>query len=344
MTAAELRRRRCAAQLLASAGRRTPPEAVAHMLGVQAQDLGAARLALRARGAARSAAEVDAALTGERSLVVAWLMRGTLHLVAREDHAWLHALTAPLTGATIRRRLPRLGVGEDEAERAVGVIERALAEEGPLARGALAERLRAAGIRAEGQAVPHLLALTAGRGGIVLGPVHGTAQAFALTRDWLGKPARAPERDACLAELARRYLRAHGPATADDLGRWSGLGMRDARAGLEAITGELEQEGNLLRLAGRRAPARPVGPRLLPPFDPYLLGWKDRGFAVDPAHERRVFPGGGMLRATAIADGLAVATWSRRGDEVAIDPFGELAPAVGAALRREAQAVATFRG
>ena len=57
---------------------------MARLLAVQAQDLRMARLALRARGAARSAAAVDAALTDDRSLVAGWLMRGTLHLVARE--------------------------------------------------------------------------------------------------------------------------------------------------------------------------------------------------------------------------------------------------------------------
>jgi hypothetical protein len=342
MTATELRRRRCAAQLLAGARRRTPPEAVAHLLGVQAQDLVAARLALRARGGARSVTDVDAALTADRSLAVAWLMRGTLHLVAREDFGWLHALTAPLTAATTRRRLHEMGVADDEAERAVRLIERAVAAEGPLTRAALTDRLRSAGIDAEGQVVPHLLATAAARGTIVLGPVEGPAQAFALTRDWLGEPVPPPGRDAALAELARRYLRGHAPATAADLARWSGLGLRDARAGLTAIGGELERDGEHVRLRARRTPARTAGPRLLPAFDPYVLGWKDRGFAVDAAHERRVFPGGGMLRPAAIADGRVVGTWSRRGDAVAIDPFGELEPPVEAALRREAEAVAAF--
>ena len=109
MTAAQLRRRRSAAQLLAGAPRLDLAGAVRHLLAVQAQDLRAARLALRARGAAGNAAEVDAALTTDRSLVAGWLLRGTLHLVAREDYAWLHALTASQSAATNRRRLAQLG-------------------------------------------------------------------------------------------------------------------------------------------------------------------------------------------------------------------------------------------
>jgi hypothetical protein len=341
MSLAELRRRRAAAQLLGGAYE-PPHRAVAHLLAVQAQDLRAARLALRARGAASVAADVDAALTDDRSLVVTWLMRGTLHLVAREDHGWLLALTGDQNAATIRRRLGQLGVSERDAERAVTVIERALADEGPLPRPRLAERLRAAGLPAEGQAVPHLLALAAGRGTIVLGPIQDGEHALVLARDWLGPPSRAPDRDTALAELARRYLRGHGPASAADLAAWSGLGLRDARAGLAAIADELRHDGDLAELAERSAPPNRMPPRLLGAFDPYLLGWNDRSFAVDPAHARRVHPGGGIVRATAIAGGRAVATWTMPGGRVALAPFAPLPRSVDAALRRESERVARF--
>jgi hypothetical protein len=322
MTGEQLRRRAAAQLLDETAG--APAAAVAHLLAVQAQDLRAARLALRARGGAATAAGVDAALA-DGALVVTWLMRGTLHLVARDDLAWLHALTGELAVATIRRRLAELGV--DDPERGVGVIQAALADAGPLDRAALTGRLRAAGVRAEGQAVAHLLGLAASRGGVVL-----AGEAYTL----VGDRAPAPDRGAALAELARRYLRGHGPATAADLARWSGLGLRDARAGLAAIARELDGDGDLVDLAGR-ADAPPSPARLLPAFDPYLLGWKDRSFAVDPALARRVHPGGGMIRATAVDDGRVVGTWTMPGGQVALEP-----PRLAGAFRAEARAVERF--
>ena len=281
------------------------------------------------------------ALSDDRSLVVGWLMRGTLQLVARDDYAWLHALTAPLSAATSRRRLAQLG---GDAEAGLPAIVRALAAEGPLPRGALGERLASEGIRAEGQILPHLLALAAAEGSIVPGPVHDGRQRFALARDWLGPPAAPPERAIALAELARRYLRGHGPATEADLAGWSGLPLRDVRAGLGAIAGELARDGDLVDVAGRAPLPRVLAPRLLGAFDPYLLGWRDRGFAVPAEHARRVHPGGGIIRATAVANGRAVGTWRRRRGDVAIEPFGPLSARVGAALRREAAAVAAFEG
>ena len=352
--AATVRRRRAAAQLLHRPAGAGAADVVRRLLAVQAQDLRAARLALRARGAGLTADAVDAALDQERSVVVAWLGRGTLHLVHRDDHAWLLGLTAPPRFAANRRRLGELGVPPDDAERAVATIERALAEAGPLTRPQLAERIAAHGIRTAGQATPHLLMLAALRGVAVLGPLCDGRLAYALTRDWLGgeppaPPAGAP-RERALAELARRYLRGHGPATAEDLAAWAGLPLGDARAGLRAAGGELDDlGGGLADLAAREPPPPgPVPARLLPAFDPYLLGWRDRAFAVPPEHAGRLHPGGGILRATATVDGVAVGTWTarRRGGRlaVAVEPFAALAPADAAALREEAADVAGFEG
>ena len=341
MTPAELRRRRAGAQLLA-AGPAAPDRAVAHLLGVQAQDLRAARLALRARGAAGAASDVDAALNG-RTLVVTWLMRGTLHLVAREDLGWLRALTGDQNAATIRRRLGQLGVNDRDAERAVTVLERAIESDGPLPRARLAERLGAAGLPSAGSsgAAP---ARAGGRARDDRARARWPAVSMRSRspRDWLGAPDRTPDRDAALAELARRYLRGHGPATPADLATWTGLGLRDARAGLAAIASELEHDGDLVDLARRPEPPARVPPRLLGAFDPYLLGWKDRSFAVDPADARRVHPGGGIVRATAIARGRAVGVWTMPGGRVALEPFAPLPGTVEAALRRDAEAVARF--
>src|SRR3954453_17065009 len=160
MTPAQLRARRAAAQGLHPVAGGPPEAVVARLLAVQAQDIRAARLALRARApGSLGAGDVRAALGRDGALVVAWLMRSTRHLGRREDHPWLLALTGPTQEAAARRRFAQLGVTPDAAERAVAVIARALGTEGPLSRPALAARMAAEGIPTEGQATPHLLAL-----------------------------------------------------------------------------------------------------------------------------------------------------------------------------------------
>lgn len=341
-SAAELtatRRQRAAVQLLHRPPGLGAVDVVRALLAVQAQDLRAARLALRARGELFTAADVDAALSEDRSLVRGWLGRGTLHLVAREDYRWLHALTAPGRFAASARRLGEEGVPPDDADRAVAIVEHSLADEGPLGRTQLAERIAAEGIRTEGQATPHLLGLAALRGVAVLGPVRHGSQDFALARDWLGEEPE-PDRETALAELARRYLAGHGPATAADLAAWIGLPLRDARAGLTAIAGDLMEVGeDTFDLVRHEPSPERVPARLLPAFDPYLLGWKDRAFAVPDEYAQRVHPGGGIVRPTAIVDGIAVGTWSRRGG---LEAFAAIPRAAARELRAEAADILRF--
>jgi hypothetical protein len=258
---------------------------VRQLLAVQAQDLGSARLALRARRPGLDANEIAEALRG-RALVISWLCRGTLHLVAAEDWSWLLTLTA------------QEGVSASEAERALAAIKSALAEAGPLTRDELRSYVSAARVRSEGQAMIHVLRLAAFRGLIVA----CDEARYALAHDWLPQQ-KGVEPEAALQELAVRYRRGHACASPEDLARWAGITLREART---AWRGTREPEVEPLALPRR----------LLPPFDPYLLGWAERGFAVPDHLRKRVFPGGGMLRATALQDGQVVGTWTRRGGRV----------------------------
>jgi hypothetical protein len=313
-------------------------------LAIQGQDPRGARLAVRARSRGTSAADVDRALTEDRSLLITWLNRGTLHLVASEDYRWLHALTTPPLMASGARRLAQEGVTPSAAERGMGVIERSLAREGPLTRGALGERLVAAGVPTAGQALIHLLILASIRGLLVRGPMLGSEHAYVLVDDWLGAGSAAPfERDVALAELARRYLAGHGPAEDRDLARWAGLPLRDARAGLGAIASELEvREDGLVDLVRRAPPSELPPPRLLGAFDPLLLGWRSRAELLGA--NRTLVTVNGIFRPFALVAGRAVATWRIVAREVVLEPFGRIAATVGQALGEDAEDVLRYLG
>jgi hypothetical protein len=283
--------------------RASAEDVVRHLLAVQAQDARSVRLALRARGATR----------WSDALVTSWLLRGTLHAVHRDDFWWLHALCAPRLEAGNRRRLRQLGVTEAAADRAVVLVTRALADEGPLGRAALASRLEAAGIPVAGQAIVHLLARAAIAEEVVLVPAAAVPERV-FTR--AGERPRRPDRDAALRELARRYLAAHAGADAHDLAHWSGLPLSDARRGLRDLTPP-------------PAPRGPLPLRLIPAYDELLLGWRDRTPTVAPAHARRVHPGGGLIRAVVLENARAAGTWRLRAGRVTVDPFTEVTDTPG---------------
>ncbi|MFF5207434.1 winged helix DNA-binding domain-containing protein [Streptosporangium sp. NPDC000396] len=367
----DLRREWLAAQLLHRPGSLAVPEVVGRLLAVQAQDVTAAALAFRARSTGLTWQDVEAARQ-ERAIVRAWGPRGTLHYILPEDLGWLTSLSGPSLARDAIRRIGQEGVaGSPEA--LLPVVVRALEGQGPLTKEELGERLSFFGVHARGQAIVHLAALAAAHGLAVLGPgrrrdarrapartagIQGSPGARAGTpepgeafspgkptyvhaADWLGAPVASPlDRDRSLAELARRYLLAHAPATPADLAAWSGLPLRDARTGWKLIAGSLEElpgAGWRLRGTASEAVARTV--RLLPAFDEYLLGWRTRSGVLADAHARSVHPGGGILRPTVLVDGLIRGTWSLNGPRLTVSPFEEEIPA-----GEEAEDVRRFLG
>ena len=333
---------RCAAQLLRGDPAGSAEEVAGRLLAIQAQDPRGARLAVRARSAGLSASDVDFALA-RRSLIVTWLNRGTLHLVRVEDYWWLHPLTTPQLRTGNSRRLAQEGVPPEDAERAVAAVRAALAADGPLTRSQLRDRVAAAGVRTEGQAMVHVLALASIRGLIVRGPAAGRDQAFVLARDWLGAPPPGMSREAALGELAWRYLAGHAPAADRDLARWAGIGLRDARLGL-ARCGAVQRADGLAELTvnARRAAAVLPPPRLLGAFDPLLLGWASRDPITGP--HQRIVTVNGLFRPFALANGRAVATWTIAGGQIALAPFTELDLETRAALDTDAADVIRFLG
>jgi hypothetical protein len=318
---ARLARLRAGTQLIhRPAAARDAVEIARAIAGAQAQDVYAGPLTFRSRSRKLRAADIKRARTEERSLLRTWVMRMTIHLIPTDDAGWWLPLFEPGIERWSRRRLEQLGLARAEQDEALRVTARALADEGALTRSEVRERIEAAGIGLNAQTGMHI-ALTAVVCGIAcLGPDRGTTTCLVRREDWLGKPPRF-DRDKALAELARRYLRAFAPATDRDFAYWSGLPLRDVRAGLEAISNEIEEVrvGDERMLAPRGGLSRlpPRGQvRLLGNFDTYLLGWKDRGFSVAGEHATHVKEGGGgWIRPVILEDGIVVGGWrsSRKG-------------------------------
>jgi hypothetical protein len=225
-------------------------------------------------------------------------MRGTLHLVASEDLGWILGLFGERSFAAGARRRAQLGLDDATIERAVALVRDLLASHGPATRPEVAAALAAAGIPHEGQATIHVLAAAAHLGHACYGPSRDGRESFVYLPDWL-RLERPPSRDTASAELARRYVAAHWPADGGDFAYWSGLPAAEARAAWSAVlpppSSPPESHTDTLRL--------------LPAFDPYLLGWRDRSFAVPSALAKEVHPGGGTIRATVLRDGEVVRTW-----------------------------------
>jgi hypothetical protein len=349
---AEARQLRLRAQgLVWPASGASPDSIAAALCGIQAQDTAGAALSFSSRAEDLHPQFLDQAIR-DRRLVRTWAMRGTLHLLAAPDVRWLLALLAPVfTRPSARHR--QLGLDAPTLGQAMAILREALHGGQERTRAELGAVLRASGVAPDGQRLPHILSYASLRGLLCQGPPREAEPTYVLLDDWLPpeSPTAPTDRLDALGQLARRYLAGYGPADLPDFAWWSGLPMADARPAWDRISREVVT----ISTAGRRysvlasaddrewrpntTPAS-ASARLLPGFDSYLLGYRDRSLILEPALAPRVNAGGGMLKSTVVFDGRVVGIWSRtivrRRLDVTVTPFERLGADAAMAITAEA--------
>ena len=211
---------------------------VAAVAGIQAQDITAAAMSVRARCPGLAVADLARAVWEERCLVLTWSMRGTRHLHPAADVRWLLKVFGPVFGRP-GRRAEQLGIAGASGDRAVAALRDALAAEGMLSRPQVKERLAAVGVDVSGQAPAHVLQRAALEGVLcVLPDPHGAygQERYVLLDDWV-PPSEVPSREEALALLASQYLQAFGPAAVADFRAWSGLPAAQVPQGAWSVGG-----------------------------------------------------------------------------------------------------------
>jgi hypothetical protein len=329
-----------------------PGDVVTWLGAVQAQDYGGALWAIGQRMTGATELSIEQAIA-ERAIVRTWPMRGTLHFVAARDVRWLLALLTPRVIAHSAGRYRQLELDEATFARSKEVFARALQGGKQLTRAEMLEGLEQAGIPTAGQRGYHLLGRAAQDGLICFGTRRGKQQTFTLLDEWVPLTGSLPREEA-LAELTRRYFTSHGPATVHDLMNWAGLTSAEAETGLAAAGKTLIRETIADRVCWMPCNAPEINHvtpsvHLLPGFDEYLLGYRDRSAVLDPANAQRICPGGnGMFNPTIVIDGIVAGTWRRtlKATAVVIEttPFRPLTAAEDEALDAAADRYGRFLG
>jgi len=307
-----------------AAGRLASPEEVVGWLGaVQAQEYPFATRGLALRTRRASDASVERAFAAGRILRT-HVMRPTWHFVTPADIRWLLALTAPRVRAAVAYHDRQLGITPTVITHANRAIARALSGGAQLTRAELKAVLTGAGVRVDGTQRLAQVIMNAELDAVICsGARRGKQSTYALLDD--RAPATPlPAREEALAELTRRYFTSHGPAQLKDFVWWSGLTSGDARRGLEMSRQHLaEEEIGGVRYwhapLARRLRQPPRTAYLLPPYDEFLIAYKDRSASLDPLLWK---PSAGRdpYAAPVVLDGRVVGGWRRvfTGDRVAI--------------------------
>ncbi|MDQ1909336.1 winged helix DNA-binding domain-containing protein [Paenibacillus sp. GD4] len=330
MTKHYIARQRLLHQRIASDFFGKPEQVVQYMGALQAQDYHQVLWAVGSRLQSASVTEVEQAIA-EGKMVLTWLLRGTIHMVSSDDVRWMLKLVAPRLQAREQKRHEQLGLTKEMVERSRDIIVHALQGNQRLTRDALMELLENSGIGTSHQRGYHLLWYFAQSGLICMGPKEGKQQTFVLLEEWVPR-SRDLSREEALALLAERYFYGHGPATVQDFAWWAGITLSDARKGLEAVSfslESLEMEDRVYWVradgfAGREGQVTSV--HLLPGFDEYVLGYKERDVVLEAEFAPRVVPGNnGVFMPTIVIDGQVSGIWKRtlksKGIHMEIDLF-----------------------
>jgi DNA glycosylase AlkZ-like len=337
--------------------------------GVHAQVQASAELQLAARIDGITQAEVRDALWGQRLLAKAWTLRGTLHLhPAHELALWFAARRAVAGGApTDHEELeawrdpagvlhPPLGRDDVRAARAAVwdaldgccLLREELADE-VVKRVGLAPRQRL------------LSGFSFLLGELCQGPPKGAKVTFVRPDQWIdGWQEVKPE--AALIEVCRRYLRTYGPARPADFREWFSsrtFKPADARALFDSFGAQLEEidvEGHrAYALAGDTDfPTLQPNLRLLPEYDVYVMGFREREHLVPDAvreqvaaHGRGRYEGPAGVRFVMIG-GSAAGLWERKKRvkriELRVTPARPLTRTQHAQLEREVKRIGAFVG
>jgi len=292
----------------------TPRQIVAHFGIMQAQDFNSAKWAIGVRLDGCTDKTVnDAFDKGE--IIRTHILRPTWHFVTPENIRWMLQLSAKRIMQSMKSRDLELGLTDEIYGTCYRIIEKALEKENHLSREELTTILHQAGMKLDSSQMYHVLTGAEAHGIVCSGALSGMIQTYALLEKRV--PATKPiTREESLAKLARIYFSGHGPATLYDFVWWSGLSMGEARQGLQSVQAEFFSEtidGQTYWMPDidYQPPTGKSNLYLLPAFDEYIVGYKDRSGVLTSDNHTKAISSNGIFRPVIIKDGRVTGLWKK---------------------------------
>ena len=311
---------------------------------------------------------LDRLLYKDKSLVKTWFMRGTLHTIPSQDfptyHNALRRMWFEHHGKYMNK--PDWPSRVDREKKLYPTIKKALANK-PLRRKELSDRVRML-LANESQPYERLFSAWGGilketsyLGLTVHAEPSGRESCFARVDRWLPNAnIGGIEETKARQQLLIKYLRSYGPASTQDFACWSGMSTSEARKTIEDCRElvEIKLEGSSTELwmlqenyknIERIDPDAPVPPRLLPKYDSYLMGHKNRSRIIRDELLQKVYrPVVGEVAATVLINGRIVGTWTskktKRNLKIVVSPLERPASDILVALKRPPEELASFIG
>lgn len=291
---------------------------------------------------------LDHLLYREKSLVKTWFMRGTLHIIPSQDLPVYHNSLKRMWFEHQGRYMndPGWPPAEERESKLYPRIREALAEK-PLRRSELSRKVRQL-LANEAQPYERLFSAWGGilketsyQGLTAHAAPSGRESFFARLDKWLPSvDLNRIDEQTAKQQLLKKYLHGYGPASAQDFACWSGMLTSEAKKIIEDTVGlkKLRQERSNAELwmleedfmtLERIDLDAEVPPRLLPKYDSYVMGHKNRSRIARDEILRKVYrPIAGDVAATILVNGRIAGTWrskkSRKALRIFIKPLEKL--------------------
>lgn len=317
-------------QQLRGTSLKTANDMVRWFTAVQAQEYALSKWGLGLRLPHLKDTDIEQELT-EGKILRTHLLRPTWHFVTSGDIRWLLKLTAPRVNAVSASMYRQLELDDKAFKKYNKILGKILKGGKHLTREEIRSEFNINKIETKGLRFLYILARGELDGIICSGARKGNQSTYALLDERVPH-SREPGWDEALAELTIRYFQSRGPATVDDFSTWSGLTKSDCRKGIEICRYRVDTirsgKNEYYLLPGANPVTKPsTSMFLLPPYDEYIMGYRDRS-AILEFKERVRFGFQSRFDSTIIYNGQIIGTWKRIAGRKEIqldyDLFGKL--------------------
>lgn len=295
---------------------RHPKELVSWMGAIQAQDNTMVKWAVGIRLKSGTMKAVEKALH-DGEILRTHVMRPTWHLVAAEDIRWMLKLSEQRLKSIYNSYAKGGGLDISEAliTKSNTLLEKILCGNKSLTKQEITEYFERSGIPADTHHINRFMSRAEVEGIICSGEFRGRQHTYALLEERV-PPTPELAKDESLARLARSYFRSHSPAVLQDFIWWSGLSTSEAKQAIYLIESELAVEQWNDQTWYVHSDCRTRGKIsdslcLLPPWDEYLIAYKDRTDVLPKEYYLKAFTNNGLFFPVMAHRGQIIGNWSK---------------------------------
>ncbi|MDR2036652.1 MAG: winged helix DNA-binding domain-containing protein [Bacteroidales bacterium] len=291
-----------------------PRELVSWMGAIQAQDCIMSKWAVGIRLKSGSLSQVEKALeSGE--IIRTHVLRPTWHMVVAEDVRWMLQLTGKRIKSACLSWGKNFGIDEPIYSKSYKQLEKILKNNRHLTRLEIGEELSSSGTIADKSQLNCVLSLAETDGLICNGIEKNKKHTYALMDERV-PPAKKLYKDEALAMLAQKYFRSHSPASLQDFTWWSGLTITEAKHAIklietELVTDRFDSENFYLHESYTQANEVDGALHLLPPYDEFLISYKERVHVLEKKHYPKAFTSYGIFYPVILQNGKIIGNWKK---------------------------------